>query len=234
MKIHHRQRLLRCNESVVERWGSQLHMLWDGVAGWAAPRVVSRLFIRAAGYSGGEESNEIVRAITHHLAESRGMKAWTNRPSERLARQARRAFPRPGQEGVAQALAKHFRESQPSMEAQRARASPEALPEAAQEFVSQGRRKGNKLAPLLYLPRTAAAPSAQADELRAWARSEEGASWIAGRKRLWSAAPSTTVECRAANDCGVPQTQEDEDETRPAKEPRGSSSRTDGPRGQSK
>ena len=37
---------LRAPESVVERWGSLMHMLWDSVGGWQPHRIVSLLFMR--------------------------------------------------------------------------------------------------------------------------------------------------------------------------------------------
>ena len=45
VRIYMRSRL-KAPESVCERWGSLMHMLWDQVCGWQPHRIVHRLFIR--------------------------------------------------------------------------------------------------------------------------------------------------------------------------------------------
>ena len=123
------------------------------------------------------------------------MRAFTLRPKKHA--EVRQAFPRPGQEDLACALAKHFKESTPVMEACRVQASPATLPEAAEAEVSRGRRERQRLGPLPFLApgRTVTtAPSSLAEGFHAWARSEKGVMWIAERRRLWTAALAVPEE----------------------------------------
>ena len=84
VRMHHRCRLLRANESPCERWGSLVHMLWDSYAGWQPHRVVARLFIREAGFAcrGDELSEGVVREIARSLSDE-GARPFTKQPSTR-------------------------------------------------------------------------------------------------------------------------------------------------------
>ena len=59
---------IKAPESVVERWGSLLHMLWDDVCGWQPHRLVTRLFLRASPSIRDDAIlDRIVNAIASHL-----------------------------------------------------------------------------------------------------------------------------------------------------------------------
>ncbi len=183
VRVHHRARLLRCNEATVERWGSQLHMLWDSVSGMPAQRMVSRLFVRAAGFDGGRECEEVVGAITRYLAEDLAMAPITLRPSLRHAR----IEPSGASRVAAPALLPHFRESSAPAEAARCAACPMTLPTPAAEALSRGITSIG-FASLPYFQEAGSTPSVMRDKHLDWLRSKKGVEWLAERKRVWSTA----------------------------------------------
>ena len=73
VRVFLRARMMRGPESACERWGSLMHSLWDGVAGWSPHRIVSRLFVREAGLRGAPQDVAVVREIALALRDREGM-----------------------------------------------------------------------------------------------------------------------------------------------------------------
>ena len=71
--------MMRSPEASCERWGSLIHMLWDGISGWQPHRVVSRLLIREAGLYCDEA---VVREIALCLRDRRGMDPYARNHGE--------------------------------------------------------------------------------------------------------------------------------------------------------
>ena len=68
---------LKAPESVCERWGSLMHMLWDSVSGWQPHRIVSRLFMRQSRFLDQPAANKlIVHGIARKLYHCDGMNPY--------------------------------------------------------------------------------------------------------------------------------------------------------------
>jgi hypothetical protein len=155
---------LKAPESVCERWGSLMHMLWDSVGGWQPHRIVARLFMRESQFQDQPAANkvigdEIARKLYHcdvmnPYAGARYAQEEDSEDEESDADDAR-------------VVRTSLRENSNSKEWWRQKSCPAELLPSAQEAVSKAMaassRRGALKALPLYGKDAAATPSVRAD-----------------------------------------------------------------------
>lgn len=184
VRVFLRSWMMRGPESSCERWGSLMHMLWDGIAGWSPHRVVSRLLIREAGLVCDEA---VVHEIALALRDRHGMDPYTQVLAD--ASEEAGASVAPSEDFVIR-RGLHCGISQ---EALRDQSCPSNLRDSMRAAIDKASREGRRgvLAPLpLFVEdaRTVAkerASSVRKDSLREWLHSKEAAQWREHRQALF-------------------------------------------------
>ena len=179
---------LKAPESVCERWGSLMHMLWDSVCGWQPHRIVSRLFMRESRFLDQPASKQmIVDEIARKLYYCNSLNPYSG---TRYSREEDSE----GQEsdsGDMQMVRSSLRENTHSWKKEwwREQACPVGLLPSAQQAVSKALNLSSirgALAPLpVHLKDVAATPSVRTDKMSEWLRSEDAALWRIDRQALF-------------------------------------------------
>ena len=187
VRVYLRARL-KAPESVCERWGSLMHMLWDSVGGWQPHRIVSRLFMRESQFLNQPAvEKSIVEEIAAKLYHSSGMNPYV--AARYVTDEVSDSEDEESADDVARVLRTSLRENGRSREWWRQKSCPAVLLPSAREAVSQAMNGSNQrgfLAPLpLYGGDAAATPSVRAEKMAKWLNSEEAVSWRLDRKALF-------------------------------------------------
>ena len=177
---------LKAPESVCERWGSLMHMLWDSVGGWQPHRIVSRLFMRESRLLHQPAAYKlIVDEIARKLYHVNVMKPYFN---------ARHALEEDSEDEESDAddarvVRTSLRENTNSKEWWRLNSCPVGLLPSAQDAVSKALKLNSvrgALAPLpLHGADAAATPSVRASKMAKWLNTEDGMFWRMDRKALF-------------------------------------------------
>ena len=186
VRVYLRSRL-RSPESVCERWGSLMHMLWDSVCGWGPHRVVSRLFIRESEFIAAPSSrNVIVKEVADFLFHRKGMNPYL---SARFSRDDSGESEEESDDDITQAVRVGMRENPFSREWWRDKSCPSGLLPEAETAVSAAMARSSTRGALQALPLyrgdKEATPSVKSDALADWLRSDEAASWRLERQALF-------------------------------------------------
>ena len=187
---------LKAPESVVERWGSLMHVLWDSIGGWQPHRIASRLFMRQSQFLDKPSlkkllANEIARKLLHndamnpyHLARY----AWEEDSEEEES-----------DASDVRVLRTSLRESSISKEQLRQIACPIGLLPAARDAISRAVRLSSTHGALAALPvhnkdDSKATPSVRTGKMARWMASEEALAWRIDRKALFPGAKDVSAK----------------------------------------
>ena len=188
-------RLTRALDACCERWGSQVHYLWDEVAGWHPRRIVQRLLMREAGLAENTSMTEaVVNEISRYLLEDKGMDPFVQRDTQR-----REATP-PAPLDLGTVLRRALRENTYTQEQAKEEAAPTCLVDTrpiAHAAVQRALANPDRLLELPFFyedPRTRAqdrAPSVLVDAKRLWLRSGEYTDWLGARMAIFGGGTSS-------------------------------------------
>ena len=184
VRVFLRSWMMRGPETSVERWGSLMHMLWDGTAGWNPHRVVSRLLIREAGLLGDEA---VVHEIALALRDRHGLDPFTRGHADASEEAGVSAAP------SKDLVVRRGLECGISQEALREQSCPSTLRDNMRAAIDKATREGRSgvLAALPLFVEDGRvvvkdrAASVRQDSLGEWRRSEEAAQWRVHRQALF-------------------------------------------------
>ena len=172
-------------ESICERWGSLMHMLWDSVGGWQPHRIVARLFMRESRFLDRPASRKSIEAeIASFIYHKKG----SPYVGARFAREDSSEEGESGDDLLLGVRAK-LREDVRSREWWRKKSCPAELLPAAQEAVARAMAHSSRRLALGALPQfkgdKPATPSVKADALSQWLKSDDAVHWRLERTAMF-------------------------------------------------
>ena len=164
VRVYMRSRL-KAPESVCERWGSLMHMLWDSVGGWQPHRIVSRLFMRESQFLDIPAAHKsVVDEIARKLHYCNDMNPFVG---ARYAAGSEDSEDEEYDAFDAQLVRCSLRESSKSKEWWRQKSCPVGLLPAAQDAVSRALNLSSRRGALAGLPVHEADQAADTPSVRA-------------------------------------------------------------------
>ena len=207
VRVHHRCRAMAAAESSCERWGSQMHILFQSMRNCSPATMVDRLRLRAAGVQcvGGDRDEALIAEVSRVLSISLGKDPFRKRPrpDANISMEARS---RAKMQGDATTIRDFLLDSDTSDDDCSFTVTPQLLPHLRREqhevhnpsTLDDGSRQAllqqlrgqqlNAVQAFSQNRRTESANTATSSRrnlLDKWIASAAGRAWKEGRKALW-------------------------------------------------